>query len=103
MATQVETETKYMREPRVAVVRNFGTLCPAGYRVGQRIPMDTEPPADSFKCSGAFEALQPFIESVEQRPDLSTYPACRFLASCDCPLADSEVVFYLFSEPVPSR
>lgn len=103
MSVQAASETKFIREPRVAVIHNFGRLCPAGYRVGERIRMDTDPPGDSFKCSGAFIALQPFIEAMEARSDQSTYPACRFLASCDCPLTDSEVVFQLFSEPVPSR
>lgn len=103
MATQVENTTKFIREPRVAVVRNLGTLCPAGYRVGQRMRMDTAPPEDSFKCAGAFEALRPFIETMETRSDQSTYPPARFLASCNCPLTDSELVFCLFSEPVPSR
>ena len=95
-------ERHLIRKPRVTVVKSFGAPCAAKYHIGNSFHMDEALPEESFRCTRAFEALEPFLEVMEERGDHSTYPDCQFVASCDCPLAHSEVVFYLYSEPTLS-
>lgn len=100
---QADTRNRVIRKPVATVLRQFGTPCPAGYRVGERIPIhfaaDGAVPEGTFRCSGTIEALGPFIDVMEERLDHTTYPVCELIASCDCPLAHSEVVFSLTSMP----
>ena len=103
MARSTSVTRKVVREPRIMVLRSFGTPCPVRYRVGERFPLDEWWPAGSFYCFRAFEALEPYITALEDRVDRTTYPPCRMTASCHCGLADSEVVFGLYSEAVPSE
>lgn len=95
--------SKPVREPKIIALRSFGAACPAGYQAGERFPLDEWWPEGSFRCVRAFEALKPYIDAIETRLDRTTYPPCQMVASCKCPLTDSEVVFCLYSEPVDDQ
>ena len=92
------TLTPMMQKPKVTVIRGFGN-CPAGYRVGETFRVRPPNPSAAFKCTGAFEAIEPYIDAIEERADRDGYPTCQFVASCDCPLSDGEMVFYLHPQP----
>lgn len=81
-----------IRKARFHVTRTLGQPCPTGYRVGDSIPVDLEDPEEAFRCSGAREALEPYIRVARQS---NTAEPLRFAASCHCPYGKSEVVFYL--------
>jgi hypothetical protein len=67
------------------------------YQPDDSFGLDEWWPEGSFVCVQAFHALEPAIETFEDRVDRTTYPACRVTASCTCPLGHSEVVFGLYS------
>jgi uncharacterized repeat protein (TIGR04076 family) len=94
---------KLMRAKPTAIVHaGYGTGCPAGYRTGERIPLNMANPSGSFKCEGAFDALEPFIDHVQERAEHEgDFPECQFFASCDCPISDQEMVFHLYTRPAP--
>jgi uncharacterized repeat protein (TIGR04076 family) len=82
----------------VMVIRALAAHCPAGYSPGDRFPLDLYDPENSFRCNGAYEALEPFIEQLQKGPG-GELPACQYVGSCECPLTDAEAVFYLYTNP----
>ena len=85
-----------IRTPTATVLRNFGAPCPVGYQVGESIPLGALQ-ENAFRCKGANEALEPFLDLLKTSEYVD--PDCSFRFSCDCPLADSELVFFLYTLP----
>jgi uncharacterized repeat protein (TIGR04076 family) len=92
-----ETSHRKMdRKARVIVTRTFGEPCLEGYQVGDSIPVDLKSPEGAFRCPAIHEALEPYLGVAQE----STTPEpLQFAASCHCPRAKSEVVFYLRVSP----
>jgi uncharacterized repeat protein (TIGR04076 family) len=96
--TATHSKTHIERHPVVSVLRAFGS-CPAGYRVGERTPVNLRDPRAAFRCSGAFEAMQPYFETLRKTHGGEDPGDCQYVGSCDCQLAPTEMVFYLYTEP----
>jgi uncharacterized repeat protein (TIGR04076 family) len=92
-----ETEEKAIsRKARVTVTRAFGEACPISYKEGDSVSVDLDAPEGAFRCPGVQEALAPYLEVAR---DSATPEPMEFAASCHCPHANAELVFYLHVSP----
>jgi uncharacterized repeat protein (TIGR04076 family) len=89
-------QTGAARKAHVFVTHAFGESCPVGYKTGDTIPVDLDAPEAAFRCPGAQEALAPYLGLARTS---GTPEPMQFAASCHCPHAKSEVVFYLRVSP----
>lgn len=91
-----------VRKGAIRVLATFGPPCPQGYHANERF--STEIPAiGTFQCPAAEEAMQPYLDFMERHVSAEEMPPCRFVASCQCPVSPTEVVFSFYTFPSGRR
>ena len=97
----VKAKIQFSREPRIRVLRQVGAPCAVGYTPGDDFAVDPEWPEGSFRCLGAFRATEPSLECSEALRLPGSFPDCRKLGSCECPVSETVMVFEFYSAPAP--
>lgn len=96
---RVATEHSMARKGAIRVLARFGPPCPVGYRAHDHFPVELPTMDEVFRCPAGQEAMEPYIDFMEDHYGPNELPPCRFVASCHCPVSPTEVVFSFYTYP----